>query len=92
MTVKLWDVESGKLLKTYTGMNDNVEAVAFNKDGKRFLAGENKIVLLFDTESGKILHRFEDHTDYVYAVAFADERRALSGGADNTLRMWGLPK
>src|SRR5262249_32674452 len=78
LTIKLWEVETGKLVKTYTGMTDNVEAVAFSKNGKRFLAGENKLVHLFDTESGKIIHRFEDHTDYVYAVAFVDGRRALS--------------
>jgi WD40 repeat protein len=91
-SVKLWDVETGKLIKTYTGTTNNVEAVAFSSDGKRFLAGENKLVHLFDTESGKILHRFEDHTGWVYAVAFVDARRALSAGEDNTLRLWGLPK
>jgi WD40 repeat protein len=92
-TCKLWDVETGKLLKTYTSMADNVEAVAFSKDGKRFLAGENKVVHVFDTETGKIVHRFEDHTDVVYAVAWhPDGRRALSGGADNVVRLWGVPK
>jgi WD40 repeat protein len=92
LTVKLWEVETGKLVRTYTGTTDNVEALAFSKDGKRFLAGENKVVHLFDTESGKILHRFEDHTDWVYAVAFVDGRRALSAGADNMMRLWGLPR
>jgi WD40 repeat protein len=81
------------MVKKFTGTSDNVEAVAISKDGKRFLAGETKLVHVFDIETGKIIHRFEDHTDAVYAVAWLpDGRRALSAGADNVLRMWGVPK
>ncbi len=101
--IKLWEVETGKLVRSYTGATTNVESLAFSKDGKRFLAGEHKLVHLFDTESGKILHRFEDHTDWVFAVAFLDGRRAVSGGGrakpedahqpgGNFLRIWGLPR
>jgi WD40 repeat protein len=93
LTVKLWDAETGKLLKTYGGLGDNPEAVAFSKDGKRFMVGENKVVHVFDTDTGKTHHRFEDHTDQVFAVAFTpDGRKGLSAGADNVLRMWGIPK
>ncbi len=95
-TVKLWDVDTGKLLRTYTGATYNVEAVAFSKDGKRFLAGESKCVHLFDTESGKIIYRFEfdakPEEGDVFAVAFVDNRRALCGGNDNILRLFGVPR
>jgi len=93
LTVKLWDAETGKLVRTYGGLSDNPEAVAFNKDGKRFMVGEGKLVTVFDTESGKVAHRFEDHTEQVLTVAFTpDGRRGLSAGADKVLRMWGIPK
>src|SRR5262245_55962068 len=96
-TVKLWSATDGKLARTYTGVGDNVEAIAFSKDGKRFLAGENKIVHVFDTTSGKIIHRFEEHPDVVYAVAFLPDGKALSAGAggagnDFTMRLWNVPK
>ena len=93
LSVKLWDVEKGTLIRKYLGAGDNVEAIAFSKDGKRFLAGETKIVHVFETESGKIIHRFEGHTEEVLAVAFLpDGRRAISGGKDNIIRLWGVPK
>jgi WD40 repeat protein len=44
-------------------------------------------------EAGNELLRFEGHTRPVHRVAFAvDGRFALSGGADHTLRLWGMPE
>jgi WD40 repeat protein len=92
-TCKLWDADTGKLAKTFTGFSDDIEAVAFSKDGKRFLAGDVKVVHVVDVDSTKIVHRFEEHTDLVLAVAFLpDGTRALSGGRDNTVRLWRVPK
>lgn len=91
--VKLFDAETGKLIKTFDGLREDAEAVAFSKDGKRFLANEGKTVCVFDVESGKIIHRFDEHTDQVLAVAFLPNgRHALSAGRDNTLRLWSVPK
>jgi WD40 repeat protein len=92
-TCKLWDAETGKPLKKFEGFPDDIEAVAFAKDGKRFLAGGEKLVHVVDVDSTKIVHRFEEHTGQVLAVAFLpDGTRALSGGKDNIVRLWRVPK
>ena len=47
---------------------------------------------LWDVEAGGEVLRFEGHTKAVHSVAIsADGRRALSGSADQTVRLWGLP-
>jgi len=92
-TCKLWDADTGKLSRTFKEFGHDIEAVAFSKDGKRFLAGGEKVVHVVDMDSGKIVHRFEEHTDQVLAVAFLpDGTRGLSGGKDNTVRLWKIPK
>jgi WD40 repeat protein len=91
--VKMWDAENGRLLKTFEGLKEDPEAVAVSPDGKRFLTTDGKSAVLFEIDSGKIVHRFEEHTEPVLAVAFLPTgRRALSAGADNTVRLWSVPK
>jgi WD40 repeat protein len=90
--VKLWDAENGKLIKTFEGLKEDPEAVAFAPNGKRFLTTDGKSAVIFDVDSGKIIHRFEEHTEPVLAVAFLSSgRRALSAGADMTVRLWSVP-
>ena len=97
--VKLWDAENGKLLKTFEGLKEDPEAVAFSPDGKRFLTTDGKSAVVFDVESGKIIHRFEEHAEPVLAVSWLSTgRRALAAGGqresgkDFTVRLWSVPK
>ena len=39
-TLKLWDVASGRVLKSFEGHADAVTSVAFSPDGKTALSGE----------------------------------------------------
>ncbi|MCY3019615.1 MAG: hypothetical protein NTW87_11375, partial [Planctomycetota bacterium] len=90
--LKLWDVESGRELRTFTGHTDYVRGVAFSPDGKRALSGsEDKALKLWDVESGRELRTFTGHTEYVRGVAFSpDGMRGLSGGDDKTVKLWDV--
>ena len=39
-TARLWDAQSGKALRTFTGHSDEVTSVAFSPDGKQVLTGK----------------------------------------------------
>ncbi|WP_109830369.1 WD40 domain-containing protein [Reichenbachiella versicolor] len=54
-TVKIWDVESGKELKTLTGHTQQVKSIAINRDGSRIFSGGNKKekkVIFWDAKTG----------------------------------------
>jgi WD40 repeat protein len=53
----------------------------------------DRTIRLWDVETGKELHRFDGHGDRVGSVVFsADGRFCLSASADQTVRLWALPR
>ena len=91
-TLKLWDLASGKELRTFTGHSGWVHSVAIAPDGRTALSGStDKTLKLWDLASGKELRTFTGHSDTVRSVAIApDGRTALSGSVDKTLKLWDL--
>jgi WD40 repeat protein/Flp pilus assembly protein TadD len=93
-TVRLWDTETGKQLRSIPFPRFTVSSLAFSPDGQRVLFGEYDAphrLSLWDLETNKELRRLEGHTQSIDHVAFApDGRRALSGSRDKTLRLWDL--
>jgi WD40 repeat protein len=93
-TLKLWDAESGRLIRTFVGHSDMVWSVAFSPDGTRILSGsEDKTVKLWDAATGQLLRSFQGHSQTVFSVAFTpDGTGALSGGSDKTLKLWDVTR
>jgi WD40 repeat protein len=91
-TIKLWDVATGALLRTFAGHSDRVTSVAFSPDGTHVLSGSWDGTKLWDVATGALLRSFQGHTGAVTSVAFSpDGTRVLSGSAgnnDKTLKLW----
>lgn len=90
----LWEVQSGKVLRTFKGHRDDVIACAFSPDGRYALSGGgfyDKTLRLWDVQTGEELHIFQGHSGRVVTCTFSpDGRYALSASQDNTLRLWDL--
>jgi WD40 repeat protein len=91
-TVRWWDVESGRCLRTLEGHTGVVNTLALSADGRHALSGSSdETVRWWDVESGCCLRTLEGHTYRVTAVALsADGRHALSGSQNGYLRWWDL--
>jgi len=91
-TLRLWDVATGRELRTFTGHSGDVSSVAFSPDGKLALSGsDDQTLRLWEVETGKEIRIFTGHSYSVNSVAFSpDGRFALSGSDDKTLRLWDV--
>jgi WD40 repeat protein len=88
--LKVWDLGTGKDLRTLEGHISDVKSVAFSPDGSRIAsASRDRTVKVWDAGTGKNLFTLEGHTNWVNGVAFSpDGSRIASGSRDTTIKVW----
>ncbi|MGK7924706.1 MAG: protein kinase [Spirulina sp.] len=91
-TIKVWELETGKLLNTLTGHTSFVNALAMTFDGNFIIgASADKTIRIWDLESGELVKTLSGHTNSVDAIAMSPDGQFLvSTGADKTIRVWDL--
>ncbi len=90
MTLRLWDVKTGKEIRQFHGHTYAVGRVAFSPDGKRAISGSwDRKVRTWDVATGESLAVHSAHKWPALTVAYSpDGRRALSGS--DGFYLWDL--
>jgi WD40 repeat protein len=81
--LKLWEINSGNLVRIFRGHSQEVTSVSFSPDGHYALSGSwDNTLKLWEIASGKEIRTFNGHTSGVESVTFSpDGRYALSGSS-----------
>ncbi|WP_138499488.1 serine/threonine-protein kinase [Nostoc sp. PA-18-2419] len=98
-TIKLWDVNTGKEIRTLTGHTNWVNSVAFSPDGKLLVSGSADCTIkLWQVHTGIEIQTFTGHFDPVSSVAYSSrtatttnsqERQLVASGSnDCTIKLW----
>lgn len=96
--IELWDLQTKKKLKEYSGMTFQVRCMDLSEDGTRLVAGgRDRTVRIWDTETAELLTTLEGHDGPVNSVAMLSEDRfnplggyVVSGSDDATVRYWDV--
>ena len=87
------------LIRTLSGHNKSVSAIAITPDGKRVISGSyDNTIKIWEIETGKELftlpsERYANagHSESVSAIAITpDGKRVISGSADETIKIWEI--
>ena len=86
-TIRIWDVNTGRNLRTFRYVAFDV---AFSPDGKMIVSGgHDKNLYLLDADTGKLVRTLSGHTDFVWSVAFSPDGKTIaSRSQDKTIRLW----
>ncbi len=83
-TVRLWDTDTGTLLRVIEVNTWSLNAVTFSPDGRILaLAGFDGVIRLWDTRSDQQLIALEGHTRPVNNVVFSSDGRLLASASDD---------
>ena len=87
-TIRLWDVSTGKCLRTFFGHVEGVWALA--ADTLRVVSGaEDRMVKVWDTRSGKCERTFTGHAGPVTCIGLSDSRMC-TGSEDCDVRLYSF--
>jgi uncharacterized protein with WD repeat len=86
----VWDLSSGKLIKTLKGHTDIISSVAFSPGGKYVVsASYDNTLIEWEINSGEILWTLNGHDEAVTSVAASyDKKYIVSGSRDKTIIIW----
>jgi WD40 repeat protein len=90
--IKLWDAQTGELIRTLSGHTNDVSCIAFSSDSQiiasgtgGFDASEESNIKLWQVSDGSLIRTLEGHGEWVYDVDFLPGGQYLvSSGREDT--------
>lgn len=88
-TVRVWEVNSGNLWRTFWGHSESVLAVDISSDASYIVSGsKDNTVRLWDVNSGQSLHIFKEPSNNVNSVTFSQSGDCILSGGDDGIYLW----
>jgi len=91
--IKIWDIASGQLVRTFVGQDDNHSfSIAFSPDGTLLAdSGREGRITLWDVASGQVVRNLSKDVvqNDIHDIAFSPDGKLLvSVGTDAMVRIW----
>ena len=92
--IRLWEIQTGKLIAELRGHTANVWKICFSPDG-RFLASasSDQSIRIWEVETGRLSSILRGHGDEVWSLAFTpDGGHLVSVDKQGAMLLWALPQ
>jgi WD40 repeat protein len=89
-SIKLWDPNTGKRIRTLSGHSYITKSVAFSPDGSILASGGwDEVIKIWNSNTGQLIHTLIGHEEVISSIAFSPDGAFLaSGGWDGTIKIW----
>jgi WD40 repeat protein len=86
----VWEVSTGRVVRSFNKIGAPIETVIFSPDGRYIVAGdEDGKIRIWDVLNGALLKVLEEHKTAVFSLVFSlDGKKLVSTGFDTTIKYW----
>jgi len=90
LTVKLWELETQREIRTFTGPQRYVKRIVVDPNGTRMITiSEDKKLWIWNIKTGKEIRQLEDTLDVITNAIFSrDGKYIITGGSEFTGAVW----
>lgn len=86
-TANLWDVNTGELKKTFTGLR----RIALSEDGKSLASSkDDNTIELLDVKTGELKNSLTGHSSEILFIAFSPDGKTLVSRDKETIKLWNI--
>lgn len=87
---KVWDVQTGKVIKELEGHTGKLKTIAISKDGSLIATGSSdNTIKLWDTKNFSLLRTLDGHTESIIAIIISTDNNIISVSyIDNIIKSW----
>ena len=91
-SIKIWDVKTGKLLKTLKGHSDSITSVTTNQNANIIVSGSNDSnIKIWDMKTGELLKTLKGNRYEITSVAVSqDGNTVVSSSRDKSIKIWDV--
>jgi WD40 repeat protein len=91
-TLKLWEVATGREIRTFTGHTKSVTGVKFSPDGSKVVSvSYDQFAIVWSVKTGNQIISFKDSLDEIRNAIFTpDGKQILTGGHKTNAILWDI--
>jgi WD40 repeat protein len=93
-TLRLWETDSGKLVRDLRGATARINSLAFARDSQSMATvDDGGTLMLWNMETGEIINTATAHKNASFSVSFSQDgkRIATAGLGDFSAKIWDAP-
>jgi F-box/WD-40 domain protein MET30 len=87
-TIKIWDLETGKVLRTLVGHTSGIRCLQFS-GSRLFSGGMDRTIRIWEWETGAFIRTLNGPMGDVLSLHY-DKHHLVCGGKDNVVRYWNF--
>ncbi|NET46389.1 caspase family protein [Okeania sp. SIO2B3] len=91
-TIKLWNLETGEVIRTFQGHTEFVTSISISPDSQTLASSSfDNTIKLWNLETGELIRTLQGHDQPVTSISISPDSQTLASGSfDNTIKLWNL--